>query len=42
MVADYMTKPLTGTKFMLFRRRLLNIWTQPSLASRSVLKNPNF
>jgi hypothetical protein len=25
MVADYMTKPLTGTKFMLFRRRLLNI-----------------
>jgi hypothetical protein len=37
MIADYMTKPLVGTKFIHFRQQIMNSkWA--SVSSRSVLE----
>jgi hypothetical protein len=38
MLADYMTKPLTGIKFQQFRNKIMNLPAVAS-ASRSVLDN---
>jgi hypothetical protein len=40
MIADYMTKPLTGYKFKLFRDKIMNLGygNQASTVSRSVLE----
>jgi hypothetical protein len=38
MLADYMTKPLTGAKFVMFRKRIMNL-PGASIVHRSVLEN---
>jgi hypothetical protein len=41
MLADYMTKPLTGVKFKQFRNKIMNLKEAVASVSRSVLENNN-